>query len=530
MRAGRRLGIKASGKSFTAGLTEGSITPALRRSSCLHSGSAALPSGATSLPASWSAVASVAGTLGASPFVAPGTAGTRCSAPGSKRGGGDAGCDGTGLPGGRRLRAAEPGQAQAVGHDRHGGEAHGGAGDDRVEEAGHGQGDGGGVVAEGPAQVLEDGAEGPPGQADGGGDPGEVGGQQGDVGGLDGDVGAGADGDAEVGLDQGGGVVDAVADHGHHPALLLEAADGGDLVGGEDLGEDVADTDLAAMAAAVAWLSPVIITTSMPIEARSATAAGASALRVSATASTPRTSPSQPAKMAVLPSLSSRWARSSRAGGMASSVSAMSLRRPTWTTTPSRVASTPWPATDGNRWRRGGQAPVAGAVHHRPAHRVLGGVLDRCRPAEEVARVDAVGGFDVGEGHLAPGERAGLVEDDRVDALGALEDLAALDEDAHGRAPARAHHDGRGRGQPEGAGAGDDQDRHGGDQAGVGVAGQQPPTQEGAQGDQGDDGDEDPRDAVGEALDRGLGALGLLDQADDLGQGGVAARRRWPAA
>src|SRR5205807_2761907 len=120
---------------------------------------------------------------------------------------------------------------------------HGRPGDDRVEEPGHGQRDGGGVVPEGPAEVLEDGAERSPGEADGGGHAVELGREQGDVGALDGDVGAGADGDAEVGLDEGRGVVDAVAHHGHDPALLLKVADGGHLVGGEHLGEDVADAD-----------------------------------------------------------------------------------------------------------------------------------------------------------------------------------------------------------------------------------------------------------------------------------------------
>ena len=67
---------------------------------------------------------------------------------------------------------------------------------------------------------------------------------QGDVGGGDGDVGAGADGDAEVGLGQGGGVVDAVADHRDHVPVGLEGGDAVGLVGGQDLGDDVVDADL----------------------------------------------------------------------------------------------------------------------------------------------------------------------------------------------------------------------------------------------------------------------------------------------
>src|SRR6202030_388404 len=121
----------------------------------------------------------------------------------------------------RRCRSSpslEAVQAQAVGDDRDAGKRHGRPGDDGVEDAECGEGDGGDVVAERPAQVLEDGAEGAPGQAEGGDHAVEVTGQEGDVGRFDGDIGAGPDGDAQVGLNQGRRVVDPVADHGDDPA------------------------------------------------------------------------------------------------------------------------------------------------------------------------------------------------------------------------------------------------------------------------------------------------------------------------
>ena len=59
----------------------------------------------------------------------------------------------------------------------------------------------------------------------------------------------------------------------------------------------------------------------------------------------------------------------------------------------------------------------------------------------------------------AAGQRAGLVEDDRVDALGALERLAAPDQDAGLGAAAGADHDRRRRRQAHRARAGDDQRR-----------------------------------------------------------------------
>ena len=63
--------------------------------------------------------------------------------------------------------------------------------------------------------------------------------------------------------------------------------------------------------------------------------------------------------------------------------------------------------------------------------RLLGVSLDRARQAEDLRVVRAPGGVGIGQGHLALGEPARLVEHDRVDALGALEHLAAQDEHSH---------------------------------------------------------------------------------------------------
>ncbi|BCM64732.1 hypothetical protein EASAB2608_00066 [Streptomyces sp. EAS-AB2608] len=143
--------------------------------------------------------------------------------------------------------------AQAGGVDDHGqgGQGHRGGGDDRAEtdtpqkvEGARGEGDADGVVDQGEQQVLLDVAHGGAGEPDGGDDAGEGAGDEGDVGGLDGDVGAGADGQADVGGGQGGGVVDAVADHAHRAALGLEATDRVGLVLRQHLGQDPAHADL----------------------------------------------------------------------------------------------------------------------------------------------------------------------------------------------------------------------------------------------------------------------------------------------
>ena len=64
-----------------------------------------------------------------------------------------------------------------------------------------------------------------------------------EVGCLDGDVGARADGKPEVGLGQRGGVVDAVADHGHDLARILQPPDLGRLALGQHVGETSVDAD-----------------------------------------------------------------------------------------------------------------------------------------------------------------------------------------------------------------------------------------------------------------------------------------------
>jgi hypothetical protein len=95
-----------------------------------------------------------------------------------------------------------------------------------------------------PTEVLDHLAVGALRQADDGDDVARVVAHEDDVGGLDGDVGAGADGDADIGLGQGGRVVDAVADHRHRRALGLQLADLGGLVAGEDLGEVLLDPEV----------------------------------------------------------------------------------------------------------------------------------------------------------------------------------------------------------------------------------------------------------------------------------------------
>ena len=65
-----------------------------------------------------------------------------------------------------------------------------------------------------------------------------------DIGGFHGDIGTGANGDADFRAGQGWGVVDAIADHRHDPALGLQPADLGELVAGQHVGHDPVDAHL----------------------------------------------------------------------------------------------------------------------------------------------------------------------------------------------------------------------------------------------------------------------------------------------
>jgi hypothetical protein len=69
-----------------------------------------------------------------------------------------------------------------------------------------------------------------PAHGDRGDHPGQGAGNRDDVGGLDRHIGAGADRRADVGSGEGGGVVDAITDHGDLAAFGLKPLDLAGLV------------------------------------------------------------------------------------------------------------------------------------------------------------------------------------------------------------------------------------------------------------------------------------------------------------
>ena len=115
------------------------------------------------------------------------------------------------------------------------------------------------------------------GQADGVAGGAQVAAHEREVAGLDGDVGAGAHGEAEVGLGEGGGVVDAVADHRHDRRRSCRRRTTSTLSAGSTsaMTSSRSMPTSAATVAAARWLSPVSSTGRRPSARSSAIGAGA---------------------------------------------------------------------------------------------------------------------------------------------------------------------------------------------------------------------------------------------------------------
>ena len=135
-------------------------------------------------------------------------------------------------------KAAEP---QRVGNHEDRREPHGGRGNNRVEQPHRGKGDRGDVVGERPEEIALDRGEGAARKRDRVGRGPEVARDEREITRLDRDIGPGADGDAEVGLRECGGVVDPVTDDRDPPSLGLQLLHDVDLLPGEHPGDHTID-------------------------------------------------------------------------------------------------------------------------------------------------------------------------------------------------------------------------------------------------------------------------------------------------
>ena len=108
-----------------------------------------------------------------------------------------------------------------------------------------------------------------------------------------------------------------------------------------------------------------------------------------------------------------------------------------------------------------GGALRLGALDDRFGQRMLGPAFQRCGQRQKVRLGHIAQRHRVGQLRLAHRQRAGLVDDQRIDSRHAFQRLGVLDQHARLRAASRRRGDRDRRGQPERAGARDDQHRHG---------------------------------------------------------------------
>ena len=156
---------------------------------------------------------------------------------------------------------------------------------------------------------------------------------------------------------------------------------------------------------------------------------------------------------------------------------------------------------------------------------MLAAALETCGQTQQFGFLDAGRGLDRHDARLALGERAGLVDHQRVDLLQALQRLGALDQHARLRAAPDADHDRHRRGETQRAGAGDDEDGDGRDQA-IGEARLRSPDRprRECQERRTDHGRHEPaRDLVRQPLNGRAAALGLRHHLHDLREHRVAA-------
>ena len=281
---------------------------------------------------------------------------------------------------------------------------------------------------------------------------------------------------------------------------------------------------LRATACAVVRLSPVSITMRMPSALSACSAAAVVALIGSAIAITPAALPSTATKIAVAPSRRSSSARAS-SGAVAMFSSARNFALPSATRRRSTRPIAPLPVGELKPITLASAMPRSlRGINDRAGERMLARLLDARRKAQQFGLGDAFG-HDGDDFRLAFGERAGLVDHQRVDLLHALERLGVLDQHAGLRAAPDADHDRHRRRKAERARAGDDQHRDGRDQR-IGEArlrAEDRPCREGDQRDRDHQRHEPGRHLIGEALDRRARALRGRDHLDDLRQHGVAA-------
>ena len=187
-------------------------------------------------------------------------------------------------------------------------------------------------------------------------------------------------------------------------------------------------------------------------------------------------------------------------------------------------------AAAGDRFKRNGldqrQLSFLRRVDDRSCQRMLAILFDGRRQSQQLVVGDVADRMDGDQLRPALGERAGLVDHQRVDLFELFERGCIFHEHAFARPAADADHDRHRRGQAQRTGTGDDQHRHRADerirQPRIGRSPHAPRDER--QHRRRDHERHEPRGhRVGHALDRRAAALGIGHHLDDVGERRVAA-------
>ncbi len=205
------------------------------------------------------------------------------------------------------------------------------------------------------------------------------------------------------------------------------------------------------MRAAVAWLSPVNITTRTPASWSAATAAAAVGRGASAIAMRPATCPSIATHTTVRPPAANSSRRRARSPS-STPTRFMSLTLPTDTRWPSTDAIAPSPGTLSNSTALSFSADAASARRTMASASGCSDSRSTCGYEAQQRRLVEPVEDDVGHLGLALGERPGLVHDDDIDPGCGLECGGVLEQHAARRAPVRADHDRRRVASPSASG------------------------------------------------------------------------------
>ena len=156
---------------------------------------------------------------------------------------------------------------------------------------------------------------------------------------------------------------------------------------------------------------------------------------------------------------------------------------------------------------------------------MLGVFLNLRRCLQQVCRGHFCQRDNVGDGGLSFGDRTGFIQNDRCQPMRILQMFGAPDQYAVFRAFAGSHHDGSRSGQSQSTGAGNNQNGCEIDQGPGEIARieQEIPTEKGQYGQDYDSWDEIAGNDICKSLNRRFGALGFLDNTDDLGQSRIFA-------